>query len=129
MSAEARTELPHVTALPGAGLRAETGRTPGDPPRRPERGVPAVQERGTAHRGVPGCRGAGQSVPPLVLDGELVVARDGRLDFGELQARARRRGASAREVAGARPAHLIVFDVLETADSPLLDQPHSERRT
>nr|WP_239106397.1 hypothetical protein [Streptomyces rubrogriseus] len=51
------------------------------------------------------------------------------MDFGELQARARRRGASAREVAGARPVHLIVFDVLETADSPLLDQPYSERRT
>lgn len=31
----------------------------------------------------------------LVLDGELVVAAEGRLHFGELQKRARRRGRSA----------------------------------
>ncbi|MFE9776365.1 ATP-dependent DNA ligase [Streptomyces sp. NPDC005931] len=66
---------------------------------------------------------------PLVLDGELVVARAGRIHFGELQRRARRRGAGARQAAAERPANLIVFDILDTAGGPLLDRPYRERRT
>ncbi|MEV6833521.1 ATP-dependent DNA ligase [Streptomyces sp. NPDC051133] len=64
---------------------------------------------------------------PLVLDGELVVVHDGRLHFGALQARARRRGRGAVQAAADQPAHLIVFDVLE-AGIELLDQPYLERR-
>ncbi|MGV9291012.1 ATP-dependent DNA ligase [Streptomyces sp. NPDC003719] len=56
---------------------------------------------------------------PLGLDGELVVATEG-LDFGQLQQRARRRGAGARQAARP-PAHLIV---LYTADGPLLNEPY-----
>lgn len=41
----------------------------------------------------------------LVLDGELVVPHEGRLHFGELQRRARRRGRSAVQAAAERPAH------------------------
>ncbi|MFJ9671293.1 ATP-dependent DNA ligase [Streptomyces sp. NPDC101221] len=129
MLAEARSELPHETALPG-GLAYE---------QKPD-GYRAIlfagrdgvylQSRNGAQltEAFPDIAAAGQAVPPLVLDGELVVAWDGRLDFGELQARARRRGAGGRQAARARPAHLIVFDVLETADGPLLDRPYSERR-
>lgn len=65
---------------------------------------------------------------PLVLDGELVVAHAGRLHFGELQARARRRGRGAVHAAADRPAHLIVFDVLEAGDTELLARPYRERR-
>ncbi|MBD0419302.1 ATP-dependent DNA ligase [Streptomyces sp. TRM S81-3] len=65
---------------------------------------------------------------PLVLDGELVVASEGRLDFGQLQQRAWRHGAGARQAARTTPAHLIVFDVLDTADGPLLDEPYRARR-
>lgn len=50
----------------------------------------------------------------LVLDGELVMPYEGRLHFGELQRRARRRGRGAVQAAAERPAYLIVFDVLET---------------
>ncbi|MGA4963442.1 ATP-dependent DNA ligase [Streptomyces pseudogriseolus] len=70
-----------------------------------------------------------RALPPLVLDGELAVAAEGRLDFGELQRRSRYHGATARNAARTVPAHLIVFDVLDTADGPLLDQPYQARRT
>ncbi|MER7496425.1 ATP-dependent DNA ligase [Streptomyces pharetrae] len=64
----------------------------------------------------------------LVLDGELVVPAHGRLDFGELQRRARRRGRSAAEAAAEVPAYLIVFDVLEADGTELLDRPYRHRR-
>ncbi|RPE39003.1 ATP dependent DNA ligase-like protein [Streptomyces sp. Ag109_O5-1] len=64
----------------------------------------------------------------LVLDGELVVPHEGRLHFGELQHRARRRGRNALKAAAERPAYLIAFDVLEAAGAELLDRPYRERR-
>ncbi|MEU0030722.1 ATP-dependent DNA ligase [Streptomyces sp. NPDC006335] len=64
----------------------------------------------------------------LVLDGELVVPHEGRLHFGQLQNRARRRGRGAVAAAVEHPAYLIVFDVLEAAGVELLDQPYRERR-
>jgi ATP-dependent DNA ligase len=63
-----------------------------------------------------------------VLDGELVVPHEGRLHFGELQRRARRRGSSAVQAAVERPAYLIVFDVLQLGDRELLARPYRERR-
>ncbi|MEU3862475.1 ATP-dependent DNA ligase [Streptomyces sp. NPDC028722] len=66
---------------------------------------------------------------PVVLDGELVVVQGGRLHFGVLQARARRRGRGAAMAAVERPAHLIVFDVLEASGVALLDRPYRERRS
>ncbi|MEU1916197.1 ATP-dependent DNA ligase [Streptomyces massasporeus] len=64
----------------------------------------------------------------LVLDGELVVPHGGRLHFGQLQNRARRRGRGAVAAAAEHPAHLIVFDVLEAAGVELLERPYRERR-
>ncbi|MFF0092699.1 ATP-dependent DNA ligase [Streptomyces canus] len=64
----------------------------------------------------------------LVLDGELVVPHEGRLHFGELQNRARRRGRGALAAAAEHPAYLIVFDVLEAAGVELLDRPYWKRR-
>lgn len=66
--------------------------------------------------------------PGLVLDGELVVPHEGRLDFGELQRRARRRGRGAAQAAKQLPAYLIVFDVLESAGTELVARPYRERR-
>ncbi|MEV8597624.1 ATP-dependent DNA ligase [Streptomyces sp. NPDC052012] len=64
----------------------------------------------------------------LVLDGELVVPAHGRLDFGELQRRTRRRGRSAVQASDERPAYLIVFDVLEEGGTELLGRPYQDRR-
>ncbi len=56
----------------------------------------------------------------LVLDGELVVLRDGKPDF-ELV-------LQSRHGAGAWPVSFVVFDVLYSASRSLLDAPFSERR-
>ncbi|MFJ2419218.1 ATP-dependent DNA ligase [Streptomyces brevispora] len=50
------------------------------------------------------------------------------LDFPALQERARRRGATAQRAARERPAHLIVFDMLEMSGDVLLDEPLRRRR-
>jgi ATP-dependent DNA ligase len=62
------------------------------------------------------------------INGELVVPHEGRLHFGELQRRARRRGRGAVQAAAERPAYLIVFDVLEAGGTELLARPYRERR-
>ncbi|MEV5524583.1 hypothetical protein AB0N43_29555 [Streptomyces pseudogriseolus] len=131
MLAEARSELPPERALPG-GLAFE---------QKPD-GYRALLFTGTGgHAHLQSRNGSGLSPAfpeiadagrglrvPLVLDGELVVAAEGRLDFGQLQQRALRRGAGARLAARDNPAHLIVFDILDTADGPLLDEPYRARR-
>ncbi|MEU0989235.1 ATP-dependent DNA ligase [Streptomyces sp. NPDC005953] len=64
----------------------------------------------------------------VVVDAELVVFDQQRLDFPALQQRARRRGASAELAARDQSAHLVVFDVLELSGTVLLDRPLHERR-
>ncbi|MEU3499382.1 ATP-dependent DNA ligase [Streptomyces hundungensis] len=64
----------------------------------------------------------------LVLDGELVVPHQGRLDFLLLQRRARHTGRGAEAMAAQFPAAVMVFDLLETAGAVLLNQPYVERR-
>ncbi|MFF4260116.1 hypothetical protein ACFY1L_54160 [Streptomyces sp. NPDC001663] len=71
---------------------------------------------------------AAQLAEDLVLDGELVVPHEGRLHFGELQRRARRRGRSGIEAAEQLPAYLIVFNVLEISGAELVARPYRERR-
>ncbi|MFF9285428.1 ATP-dependent DNA ligase [Streptomyces griseosporeus] len=130
MLAEAWPELPPERALPGGlaieqkpdGYRALLFARPGHAFLQSRNGAdltPAFPELAAAARAL------GR---PLVLDGELVVAHAGRLHFGELQARARRRGSGAAQAAVDRPAYLIVFDVLEAGGAELLTRPYRERR-
>lgn len=63
-----------------------------------------------------------------VLDAELVVWAEDRLNFAALQGRARRRGATAEGAARQQPAHLIVFDALEISGTVLMDEPLKRRR-
>ncbi|MBG7696587.1 ATP-dependent DNA ligase [Streptomyces sp. MC1] len=130
MLAEARSGLPPERALLGGlayeqkpdGYRAVLFAGPGRA---------YLQSRNGADLSSAFCEisAAGRALhAPLVLDGELVVAAKGRLDFGGLQAGARRRGGAARQAARIAPAHLIVFDVLDTADGPLMEEPYRARR-
>ncbi|MFD9069813.1 ATP-dependent DNA ligase [Streptomyces lasiicapitis] len=64
----------------------------------------------------------------LVLDGELVVPHQGRLDFPLLQRRARHTGSGAEAMAAQFPAAVVVFDLLEAEGTVLLNQPYVERR-
>lgn len=66
-----------------------------------------------------------------VLDGEIVVERDGRLDFGVLSSRLRPRseagGTNIARLAGSTPASLLLFDLLEADGRTYLDDSYEQR--
>jgi ATP-dependent DNA ligase len=64
---------------------------------------------------------------PLVLDGELVVWVDGRLDFTALQQRLVA-GRGLAELVATRPASYVVFDVLAADGDNLMPWPWWRRR-
>lgn len=63
-----------------------------------------------------------------VVDGEIVIAREGHLDFDALTERIHPADSRVRTLAGRTPASLVVFDVLAVADASLMDVPLTERR-
>ncbi|MBO1330829.1 ATP-dependent DNA ligase [Streptomyces sp. VRA16 Mangrove soil] len=63
-----------------------------------------------------------------VLDGEIVIARGGRLDFDALTERIHPAASRVRTLAERTPASFVAFDVLALGDDALLDAPLSERR-
>ncbi|MFJ8620226.1 DNA ligase [Streptomyces clavifer] len=69
--------------------------------------------------------------PATVLDGEAVVWRDGRLDFGAVQSRAASSVARARFLASQHPAAYACWDVLHHPDPAIGDTralPYTRRR-
>jgi ATP-dependent DNA ligase len=69
-----------------------------------------------------------ETQPRCVLDGEIVVALDGRLDFEALQQRIHPADSRVRRLASETPAALVVFDVLALDDEDLRGQPLAVRR-
>lgn len=67
---------------------------------------------------------AGALPSGTVLDGEVVIWRDGRIDFGALQRRALR-GSRRRPVL---PANYAAFDLLAAGGTDLRGRPYDERR-
>ena len=66
----------------------------------------------------------------FVLDGEIVVPKDGELSFDELLLRIHPAKSRVIKLAAESPASLIVFDLLVDAKgTSLVKQPLSERRT
>jgi ATP-dependent DNA ligase len=63
-----------------------------------------------------------------VVDGEIVVAVDGRLDFDALSQRIHPADSRVNLLAEQTPASLVVFDVLALGDESLVDEPFSVRR-
>jgi bifunctional non-homologous end joining protein LigD len=65
-----------------------------------------------------------------LVDGEIVAFDDsGRADFGRLQPRMNvTRPREIAELAAAVPVQLVLFDVLEIAGSPTIDEPYEQRR-
>ncbi|MET8858036.1 ATP-dependent DNA ligase [Streptomyces sp. NPDC004579] len=63
-----------------------------------------------------------------VMDGEIVIARDGRLDFDALTERIHPADSRVRMLAEKTPASFVAFDLLALADASLLDVPLTDRR-
>ncbi|MER7918846.1 MULTISPECIES: ATP-dependent DNA ligase [unclassified Streptomyces] len=63
-----------------------------------------------------------------VLDGEIVIARDGHLDFDALTERIHPAASRVRTLAERTPASFVAFDLLALDDHSLLDVPLTDRR-
>src|SRR5215471_2277914 len=63
------------------------------------------------------------------LDGEIVIARDGALDFDALQLRIHPAASRVRLLSEQTPASIVFFDLLCDSDEDLRGVPFSERRT
>jgi ATP-dependent DNA ligase len=64
----------------------------------------------------------------VVLDGELVLWHEGRMDFIALQGRLHPADSRARELSLAMPASYVVFDVLALDGTDIRSRPYSVRR-
>ncbi|GHB09308.1 ATP-dependent DNA ligase [Streptomyces chryseus] len=64
-----------------------------------------------------------------VVDGEIVVVHDGRLDFDRLSERIHPAASRVRTLAERTPASFIAFDLLALDDEALLDAPFVYRRS
>ena len=63
-----------------------------------------------------------------VLDGELVIAQGGRLDFDALQLRLHPAASRVRMLSGQTPASIVFFDVLALGTRDLRNAPFATRR-
>jgi ATP-dependent DNA ligase len=63
-----------------------------------------------------------------VVDGEIVVPLDGRLEFETLQQRIHPAESRVRKLAAETPAHFIAFDLLALDDDSLMSVSFADRR-
>ena len=66
--------------------------------------------------------------PRCVLDGEVVIARDGALDFDSLLLRIHPAASRVNMLAEQTPASYVAWDVLAIENESLLQTPQAERR-
>jgi ATP-dependent DNA ligase len=66
--------------------------------------------------------------PRAVIDGEIVIAGDGGLDFWALQQRIHPAASRVTRLAGETPASFIAFDLLALGDDDLTNEPFAYRR-
>ena len=64
-----------------------------------------------------------------VVDGELIVSIDGRLDFDALGQRIHPADSRVQMLAKETPASFVAFDLLALDDESFLDRPFGDRRT
>ena len=77
----------------------------------------------------PELRPLGELLPPKsVLDGEVVIVREGALDFDSMQMRLHPAESRIRRLSGEIPAEFVVFDVLLWAGEQVWRRPLEERR-
>jgi ATP-dependent DNA ligase len=69
------------------------------------------------------------SLPPkAVLDGEIIIAGEGGLDFDALQLRLHPADSRVQKLAKEIPASFVAFDVLHDGEADLRERPLEERR-
>src|SRR5439155_22133629 len=77
----------------------------------------------------PELRPLGELLPPRsALDGEIVIVRDGALDFDAMQMRLHPAESRVRKLAAEIPAEYVVFDVLLWDGEPFWKRTLEERR-
>src|SRR5213082_1851677 len=77
----------------------------------------------------PELRPLGDLLPPKsALDGEIVIARDGVLDFDSMQMRLHPAESRVRKLSAEIPAEFVVFDVLLWDSEPVHQEPLEDRR-
>jgi ATP-dependent DNA ligase len=77
----------------------------------------------------PELRPLGDLLPPnSALDGEIVITRDGVLDFDAMQMRLHPAESRVRRLSAEIPAEFVVFDVLVWDGEPVWKLPLEERR-
>ena len=77
----------------------------------------------------PELREIGESLPPhSALDGEIVIHRDGKLDFDAMQTRLHPAESRVRKLAGEIPATFVAFDLLLWKGKPVWGQLIEKRR-
>ncbi len=64
----------------------------------------------------------------IVLDGEIFLAIDGRLEFDALSQRIHPADSRVQMLATSTPASFVAFDLLALGDESLMDEPFSTRR-
>jgi ATP-dependent DNA ligase len=70
-----------------------------------------------------------QQLPPAcVLDGEIVIARNGVLDFDALQLRIHPAASRVKLLSGQTPASIVFFDLLAEGTQDWTGKPFHERR-
>ncbi|MET0260150.1 MAG: ATP-dependent DNA ligase, partial [Gaiellaceae bacterium] len=71
----------------------------------------------------------GAKLPPeSALDGEIIVARKGRLEFDQLQMRLHPAESRIRRLSAEIPAEYVAFDLLLWKGEPVHEQPLEKRR-
>ncbi len=72
----------------------------------------------------------GAQLPPRsALDGEIVIERDGVLDFDAMQTRLHPAESRVRKLAGEIPARFVAFDLLVWKDEETWHEPLEKRRS
>ncbi|WP_415939940.1 ATP-dependent DNA ligase [Streptomyces sp. 039-1] len=81
--------------------------------------------------GFPEITAPARDLPPVILDGEIVIWHDGRLAFERLLRRLNRRPASVEAEVRSSPAHFVAFDLLriDGSDGDVARLPYRDRRT
>ena len=70
-----------------------------------------------------------ENLPPrCVVDGEIILVREGRLDFDALQQRIHPADSRVRMLAEQTPVSFVAFDLLAIADDDLMGEPFANRR-